>query len=126
MLNTQLKQVRSFYKAFSIPFNIEPTNISKDRYILRNELMDEENSEYLVACKENNITEIADALTDQAYILFGSFVEHGMQYKFEELFAEVNRSNMSKLDENGKPIYRNVGKVLKSKGYFKPDFSKIL
>ena len=126
MLNTQLKQVRSFYKAFSIPFNIEPTNISKDRYILRNELMDEENSEYLVACKENNITEIADALTDQAYILFGSFVEHGMQYKFEELFAEVNRSNMSKLDENGKPIYRNDGKVLKSKGYFKPDFSKIL
>jgi len=126
MLNTQLKQVRDFFKAFSIPFNTEPTNISKDRYLLRYELAQEELDEYLVACKENNITEIADALTDQAYILFGSFVEHGMQYKFEELFAEVNRSNMSKLDENGKPIYRKDGKVMKGKGYFKPDFSRIL
>ena len=126
MLNTQLKQVRSFYKAFNIPFNIEPTNISKDRYILRNELMDEENSEYLIACKENNLTEIADALGDELFILCGTILEHGMQYKIAEVFAEISRSNMSKLDENGKPIYRNDGKVLKSKGYFKPDFSKIL
>jgi len=126
MLNTQLKQVRSFYKAFSIPFNIEPTNISKDRYILRNELMDEENSEYLIACKENNLTEIADALGDELFILCGTILEHGMQYKIAEVFAEIARSNMSKLDENGKPIYRNDGKVMKGKGYFKPDFSRIL
>ena len=125
-MRVQLNQVREFFLAFKIPFKTEPTNVSKDRYLLRYELMEEENQEYLTACKEDNLTEIADALGDKLYILCGTILEHGMQYKINEIFAEINRSNMSKADQDGKPIYREDGKVLKGKNYFKPDFSRIL
>jgi len=74
----------------------------------------------------NDLTEVADALGDMLYILCGTIIEHGMQHKIEEVFEEIQRSNMSKLDENGKPIYREDGKVLKGPNYFKPDIQKIL
>ena len=80
---------------------------------LRN-LIKEENEEYLEACKNNDIIEIADALGDQLYILFGTILKHGLEHKIEEVYDEIHRSNMSKLDENGRPIYREDGKVLKS------------
>ena len=70
--------------------------------------------------------EIADALGDQLYILCGTLLRHGLQHKIEEVFMEIQRSNMSKLDRNGKPIYREDGKVLKSELYFKPDIEKVL
>ena len=60
------------------------------------------------------------------YILCGTIIEHGLQYKIEEVFEEIQRSNMSKLDENGEPIYREDGKVLKGPNYFKPDIKTIL
>jgi len=126
MISNEIKKVREFFRAFKIPFNIEPTNIPEDRYQLRYDLAKEELDEYLTACKENNVTEIADALGDQLYILYGSILEHGLQYKINEVFNEIQRSNMSKLDENGLPIFREDGKILKGKNYFKPDFSKIL
>jgi predicted HAD superfamily Cof-like phosphohydrolase len=88
--------------------------------------MEEENKEYLDACAEYNTVEIADALGDQLYILAGTMITHGMQDKIMEVFNEIHRSNMSKLDEDGKPIYRNDGKVLKGPGYFKPDLIPIL
>ena len=94
--------------------------------MLRHNLMKEENEEYLEACKDGNLTEIADALGDMMYILFGTIVRHGLQHKIEEVFTEIHRSNMSKLDENGKPIYREDGKILKSNLYFKPQIKEVL
>ena len=78
------------------------------------------------AASKNDLVEIADALGDQLYILCGTILRHGLQHKIEEVFNEIQRSNMSKLDENGKPIYREDGKVLKSDLYFRPDIQKIL
>ena len=88
--------------------------------------MKEENDEYLEACEKGNLVEIADALGDQLYILCGSLLRHGLQHKIEEVFLEIQKSNMSKLDENGKPIFREDGKVMKSDRYFRPDIQKIL
>ncbi len=94
--------------------------------MLRYNLMKEENEEYLDACKRGDLTEIADALGDKMYILFGTIIKHGLHHKIEEVFEEIQRSNMSKLDENGKPIYREDGKILKSQLYFKPNIKAIL
>ena len=88
--------------------------------------MEEENDEYLDACRDNDLTQIADALGDKMYILFGTIIAHGLQHKIEEIFDEIHRSNMSKLDDNGKPIYREDGKIMKSNNYFLPDISEIL
>jgi predicted HAD superfamily Cof-like phosphohydrolase len=92
----------------------------------RHRLMAEENSEYLEAAKNNDLVEVADALGDQLYILCGTILKHGMQDLIGEVFEEIHRSNMSKLDENGKPIYREDGKVLKGRAYFKPNIKSIL
>jgi predicted HAD superfamily Cof-like phosphohydrolase len=72
------------------------------------------------------LVEIADALGDILYIAFGTILRHGLQHKIEEVFDEIHRSNMSKLDKDGKPIFREDGKVLKSEFYFKPDIKKVL
>jgi predicted HAD superfamily Cof-like phosphohydrolase len=88
--------------------------------------MKEENEEYLEAAQNNDLIEIADALGDMLYILCGTIIEHGLQHKIEAVFDEIQRSNMSKLDPDGKPIYREDGKVMKGPNYFKPDFSKII
>ena len=88
--------------------------------------MNEENSEYLEAAKNGDIVEVADALGDQLYILCGTILKHGLQHKIVEIFTEIQRSNMSKLDINGKPIYREDGKVLKSSLYFRPNIKAIL
>jgi predicted HAD superfamily Cof-like phosphohydrolase len=80
----------------------------------------------LQAAKQGDIVEVADALGDMLYILCGTILKHGMQHKIEEVFQEIQRSNMSKLDENGQPIYREDGKVLKGPNYFKPNINKIL
>ena len=88
--------------------------------------MEEENTEYLEACKKGDIVEIADALGDQLYILCGTILKHGLQDKIEAVFEEIQWSNMSKLDENGNPIYREDGKVIKGPNFSKPDIEKIL
>ena len=88
--------------------------------------MKEENEEYLDAAKKGDLIEIADALGDMLYILCGTILKHGLQHKIADVFQEIQRSNMSKLDKNGKPIYREDGKVLKSDLYFKPDIKGVL
>ena len=88
--------------------------------------MQEEVIELHEAWSNKDIVEVADAITDCLYILIGTAIEFGLQDKLEDLFDEVHGSNMSKLDENGKPIYRNDGKVMKSANYYKPDLKKIL
>jgi predicted HAD superfamily Cof-like phosphohydrolase len=122
-----IKHVEDFHDAFGIVNNYEPTTrLSEEEIILRYNLMKEENEEYLEAAKNNDIVEIADALGDQLYILCGTILKHGLQSKIEEVFEEIQRSNMSKLDENGRPIFREDGKILKSDRYFKPDIKTIL
>lgn len=88
--------------------------------------MKEENEEYLEAVKNNDLVEVADALGDMLYILCGTIIEHGLQDKIDAIFNEIQKSNMSKLDKDGEPIYREDGKVLKGQNYFKPNITKIL
>ena len=122
-----ISHVEKFHDVFKIGNRYTPTaEISENEYMLRYNLLKEENEEYLDACKNGDLVEIADALGDQLYILFGTILRHGLQHKIEEDFEEIQRSNMSKLDQNGKPIYREDGKVLKGPNYFRPDFSSIL
>ena len=101
-------------------------DLGKPKNELRFNLMKEENEEYLEAVQNNDLVEVADALGDMLYILCGTIVSHGLQHKIEAVFDEIQRYNMSKLDENGKPIYRADGKVMKGANYFKPDFTEIL
>lgn len=122
-----IEAVEQFHDAFSIKNNYEPTtDISEQDIELRHRLMEEENNEYLEAAKKGDLVEVADALGDQLYILCGTILKHGMQHKIEEVFAEIQKSNMSKLDADGKAIYREDGKIMKSELYFKPDIKKIL
>ncbi len=126
-LQDTIGAVEQFHDAFKIANNYEPTsNLSEADIELRYNLMKEENEEYLEAAKNGDIVEIADALGDQLYILCGTILKHGLQHKIAEVFQEIQRSNMSKLDADGNPIYREDGKVLKSELYFKPDIKKIL
>jgi predicted HAD superfamily Cof-like phosphohydrolase len=126
ILHEKIKSVAEFHTVFKIGNADQIKLIDENDYLLRFNLIKEENEEYLEACKNNDIIEIADALGDQLYILFGTILKHGLEHKIEEVYDEIHRSNMSKLDENGKPIYREDGKVLKSKLYFKPNIKKIL
>lgn len=125
-LHEKIKSVAEFHDIFKIGNADEVKLIDEKDYTLRYNLIKEENEEYLDACKNGDIVEIADALGDQLYILFGTILKHGLQHKIEEVYDEIHRSNMSKLDENGQPIFREDGKILKSNLYFKPEIKRIL
>ncbi len=126
-LQETIQAVEKFHNSFKIENNYSPTtDLSPNDIELRHRLMAEENEEYLEAAKNGDLVEVADALGDMLYILCGTILKHGMQDKIEEVFTEIQRSNMSKLDENGQPIYREDGKVMKSKMYFKPNIQAIL
>lgn len=126
-MQKQINSVKEFHTAFKIGYSETPIAcLSESKNTLRYSLMKEENEEYLEAVQNNDLVEIADALGDMMYILCGTIIEHGLQHKIEAVFDEIQRSNMSKLDEEGNPIYREDGKVMKGPNYFKPDFSKIL
>ena len=88
--------------------------------------MKEENDEYLEACYAKDLVEIADALGDQLYILCGTILKHGMQHIIEDVFNEIQASNMSKLGDDGKPVLRADGKILKGLNYFKPNIKQFL
>lgn len=126
-MKIRLAAVHKFHSAFGLGINDEPkADLGEQKNMLRFNLMKEENEEYLEAAQANDLIEVADALGDMLYILCGTILEHGMQYKIEEVFNEIQRSNMSKLGANGKPIYREDGKVLKGPNYFKPNIKEIL
>ena len=125
-MQDKLKSVAEFHDVFKIGNAQELTLLDEKNFTLRYNLIKEENEEYLEACKNKDLVEIADALGDQLYILCGTILKHGLQHKIEEVFNEIHRSNMSKLDESGNPIYREDGKVMKSDRYFRPDIKKIL
>ena len=135
-MQKQLEQVAIFQRAFGQNVETLPTLINKETARLRYDLMKEENEEYLEAVENNDLVEVYDALVDQYYILCGTILEHGMQNIIEKGFEEVQRSNMSKLDDDGKPIIngqngvfdktRPLGKVLKSKNYSEPNLNQFL
>jgi predicted HAD superfamily Cof-like phosphohydrolase len=125
-MKDHIKMVSDFHTAFKVPTENEPIIPSKERCELRYKLIREELEEFKEAYENNDLVEVADALTDLQYVLFGSVVEFGLTEKFETLFKEVQRSNMSKLDADGKPIFREDGKVLKSELWSPPNLKDIL
>ena len=126
-MQDKINAVKAFHTAFKIGHRETPkADLGMEKNMLRYKLMREENEEYLEAANTNDLVEVADALGDLLYILCGTIIEHGLQYKIEEVFEEIQRSNMSKLGEDGEPIYREDGKVLKGPHYFKPNIAEIL
>ncbi len=126
-MKDKLNAVRAFHEAFGLGIlELPKADLGKDKNLLRYKLMREENEEYLEAAEDGDLEEVADALGDMLYILCGTILEHGLQYKIDEVFEEIQRSNMSKLGADGKPIYREDGKVMKGPNYFKPDIRAIL
>ena len=126
-MKKQIDAVKEFHTAFRIGHSETPiADVGETKKYLRYNLMKEENEEYLDAVQKNDLVEIADALGDMMYILCGTIIEHGLQDKIEAVFDEIQRSNMSKLGEDGNPFYREDGKVMKGPNYFKPDFTKLL
>ena len=125
-MNNMYKWVKEWMSMFKVPMNNTLGTVSKDRYQLRYDLMKEENEEYLEACENGDLVEILDAIIDQQFILFGTAHEHSVPEDLYFLvFKEVTNSNFSKA-ENGKPIFREDGKILKGKNYFKPNIKKIV
>ena len=126
-MKKQIDHVAEFHDVFQIGNESSPkVDVGSEVYMLRYNLMREENDEYLDACRQGDLVEVADALGDQLYILCGTILKHGLQHKIEEVFDEIQRSNMSKLDTNGMPIFREDGKILKGENYFKPNIKQIL
>ena len=126
-MKRKINAVELFHRSFGLGVSDTPkADLGNEKNRLRFNLMDEENKEYYQAAQNNDLVEVADALGDMLYILCGTILEHGMQYKIEEVFEEIQRSNMSKLGSDGKPIYREDGKVLKGPDYFAPDIRTIL
>lgn len=126
-MKKKLDAVKAFHTAFKIGHRETPkADLGMEKNMLRYKLMREENEEYLEAANDNDLVEVGDALGDMLYILCGTIIEHGFQHKIEEIFDEIQRSNMSKLGADGEPIYREDGKVLKGPNYFQPNIEKIL
>ena len=126
-MKNKIEAVQRFHDAFKIGYRNSPKadlGVSKNQ--LRFDLMKEENEEYFEAAQNNDLVEVADALGDMLYILCGTIITHGMQDVIDEVFEEIQRSNMSKLGEDGQPIYRADGKVLKGPNYFRPNIEAIL
>jgi len=127
MIKKPIEAVTKFHESYGLGIEHTPkANLPKNISELRFNLMKEENEEYLQATRDEDLIEIGDALGDMLYILCGTIIAHGFQDKIESIFDEIQRSNMSKLSADGKPIYRKDGKVMKGPNYFKPDLKKIL
>ena len=126
-MKDKILAVKEFHKAFKLDYLDKPkADLGTNKNKLRFNLMKEENEEYFEAANNNDMVEVADALGDMLYILCGTIIEHGMQHKIDEIFSEIQNSNMSKLGADGNPIYREDGKVLKGPNYFKPNIKGIL
>ena len=121
---SNFNKVGTFMKTFGQEVKIKPSFSSDKINKLRIDLIKEELEELQEAMKNNDLLEVADALTDILYVTYGA--GHAFGIDLDKCFNEVQNSNMSKLDENGKPIYNDAGKVMKGPNYFKPDLSKFV
>ena len=121
---TNFQKVGVFMKTFNQDIKYT-SSLSTDKInSLRISLINEELEELKLAISEKNLTEVADALTDILYVTYGA--GHAFGINLDKCFEEVQKSNMSKLGKDGKPIYNEFGKVMKGPDYFKPDLSKFL
>jgi len=126
-MKNAIAAVEEFHKAFNLGVSSSmKASLGNAENLLRYHLMKEENEEYLVAANNGDLAGVADGLGDMLYILCGTMLEHGMQDKIEEVFYEIHASNMSKLGKDGKPVFREDGKVLKGPGYLEPRIKEIL
>ena len=121
---TNFEKVGIFMKTFGQEVKDKPSFSSDKINKLRIALIKEELRELTEAMKNNDLLEVADALTDILYVTYGA--GHAFGIDLDKCFEEVQNSNMSKLDENGKPIYNEMGKVMKGPNYFKPDLLKFI
>ena len=121
---TNFRKVKNFMETFGQDVKNKPSFSTDKINKLRYDLIKEELDELKVALDNKDFLEVADALTDILYVTYGA--GHAFGIDLDKCFQEVQSSNMSKLDENGKPIYNEDGKVMKGPGYFKPDLKKIL
>jgi len=122
---TQFEMITEFHRAYGQAAPAEPTLLPEGVQDLRYRLIYEELREYEEAVKAGDLVDIADALADLVYVVVGTAVAHGLT-RFDEIFAEVHRSNMSKLGDDGKPIIRFDGKVLKGPKYTPPVLGPLL
>ena len=121
---TNFEKVKKFMTTFGQEVKTNPSFASDKINLLRYELIKEELDEFKVALENNNLLEVADALTDILYVTYGA--GHAFGIDLDKCFDEVQSSNMSKLGSDGKPIYNDSGKVMKGPGYFEPNLSKFV
>ena len=121
---SNFSSVKKFMETFGQEVKNKAEFPDKKIQNLRISLIEEELSELKEAIKNKDIKEVADALTDILYVTYGA--GHAFGIDLDQCFDEVQRSNMSKLDENGKPIFNEQGKVLKGPNYFKPNLEKFI
>ena len=121
---SNFNKVGTFMKTFGQEVKTKPSFSSDKINKLRIDLIKEELDELQEAMKNNDLLEVADALTDILYVTYGA--GHAFGIDLDKCFDEVQNSNMSKLDENGKPIYHDSGKVMKGPNYFKPNLSQFV
>ena len=121
---SNFNKVGTFMKTFGQEVKIKPSFSNDKINKLRIDLIKEELDELQEAMKNNDLLEVADALTDILYVTYGA--GHAFGIDLDKCFEEVQNSNMSKLGENGEPIYNESGKVMKGPNYFKPDLSKFV
>lgn len=121
---TNFDMVKEFMTTFGQKVEEEPTLSDLETRALRIDLIKEELSELVEALAEKDLVEVADALTDILYVTYGA--GHAFGIDLDACFAEVQRSNMSKLGEDGKPIYRDDGKVMKGPNYSEPDLKTVI
>jgi predicted HAD superfamily Cof-like phosphohydrolase len=121
---SNFNKVKIFMETFDQEVKNKPSFSSDNINDLRYELIREELDEFKEALKNKDILEVADALTDILYVTYGA--GHAFGIDLDKCFEEVQKSNMSKLDEKGKPIYNENGKVMKGPSYFKPDLTKFV
>tara|TARA_B100001540_G_scaffold237028_1_gene211427 strand:- start:101 stop:472 length:372 start_codon:yes stop_codon:yes gene_type:complete len=121
---TNFDKVGTFMKTFGQEVKTKPSFSTDKINRLRLDLIREELDELTQAMDNKDLLEVADALTDILYVTYGA--GHAFGINLDKCFEEVQNSNMSKLDNNGKPIYNESGKVMKGPNYFKPDLSKFL
>jgi len=121
---SNFNKVKTFMETFGQEVKNKPSFSSEKINNLRYELIREELDEFKEALKNKDILEVADALTDILYVTYGA--GHAFGIDLDKCFEEVQKSNMSKLDKNNKPIYNESGKIMKGPGYFKPDLTKFV
>tara|TARA_B100000780_G_scaffold248580_1_gene193952 strand:- start:210 stop:581 length:372 start_codon:yes stop_codon:yes gene_type:complete len=121
---SNFNKVKTFMQTFGQEVKVKPSLSNEKINSLRYELIKEELEELKIAMENNDILEVADALTDILYVTYGA--GHAFGIDLDKCFEEVQNSNMSKLDKEGKPIYNELGKVMKGPKYFKPNLTKFV